>query len=133
MWKFLYIDYVPEDKSEIPNVSIQEEYHLSHAPWEGNSDLSYAQSESNVDNEFKDIFKEPPQDVHEYFIECGHDENIAVGSQWPQPVYTNLKEECQHGINKNDDKSTQFTYNFQDVDFSYGIEFNEEKVFAASK
>jgi hypothetical protein len=96
---------------------------------EGNCDLSYAQSESNVDNEFKDGFDEPPLDAHEYFIQYGHGENVLVGSQWPQLVYTKPKEGCQHGINKSDDKSYHFTLNFQVVDFSSGVEFNEEEVF----
>jgi hypothetical protein len=73
------LDYVLEDKSENPIVSIQEEYHLQHAPLEINPDLSYAQSENNVNNEFKDIFEEPPLDVHEDFIQCGHGKNVAVG------------------------------------------------------
>jgi len=60
---------------------------------------------SNVDNVFNNIFEEPPLDGHEYFIQCGHGENVTIGSQWPQLVYTNAKEECEHGINKSDDIS----------------------------
>jgi hypothetical protein len=82
------------------NVSIQEEYHLPHAPWEGNFDLSYAQFESNDHNEFKNGFDEPPLDAHEYFIQYGHSENVAMGSQWPQLVYTKSQEGCEHGMNK---------------------------------
>jgi hypothetical protein len=48
-------------------------------------------------------------------------------------VYTKPKEECWHGINKCDDKSYHFTLNFQVVDLLYGVEFNEEEVFPASK
>jgi hypothetical protein len=43
------------------------------------------------------------------------------------------KEECQHGINKSDDKSYHFTLNLQAIDFSSGVEFNEEEIFQASK
>jgi hypothetical protein len=67
---------------------------------EGKFDLSYAQFESNVDNEFKDGFEEPPLDVHEYFIQYGHGENVAMGSQWPQPVYTKPKRNVNMGSTK---------------------------------
>jgi hypothetical protein len=76
-------------------------HHMLH--WREIHDLSYAQFESNVDNEFKDGFDEPPLDAHEDFIQYGHGENVAVGSQWPQLVYTKPKEGCQHGMNKSDD------------------------------
>jgi hypothetical protein len=103
--------------------------HLQHAPLQGNCDLSYAQSESNVDNEFKDGLDELPLDTHEDFIQYGHNENVAIDYQWPQPVYAKLKEGCQHGI----DKSYHFTLNFQAIDFLSGVEFNEEKVFSKPK
>jgi hypothetical protein len=121
-------DYVPEAENENPNVSIQEKYHLPHAPLEGNCDLSYVNLRVMLTMSLR-IFDEPPLDAHEYFIQYGHGENVAVGSQWPQLVYTKMKEECQHGINKSDDKIYHFTLNFQVVDFSSEVEFNEEEVF----
>jgi hypothetical protein len=87
----------------------------------GNFNLSYAQFESNDHNEFKDGFDEPPLDAHEYFIQYDHGENVSMGSQWPQASLYKLKEECQHGINKSDDKSYHFTLNLQAIDFSSGI------------
>jgi hypothetical protein len=128
-------NFVPETESESPNVSIQEEYYMSHAPWEGNFDLSYAKFESNDHNDFKDGFKEPPLDVHEDFIQYNHGENVATGSQLPQLIYINLKEEFLHWMNKSDVNDQHFTSKskFQVVDFSYGAEFNEEDIFQASK
>jgi hypothetical protein len=93
---FLHHDFVPETENENPNVSIQEEYYHPHAPW-GNFDLSYAQFESNDHNELKDGFDEPPLDAHEYLIQYDHGENVAMGSQMPQPIYTKTQEECLHG------------------------------------
>jgi hypothetical protein len=75
---FFASDFVPEDESENPNVSIQEEYYQPHAPWEENFDLSYAQFESNDHNEFKDGFDEPPPNAHEDFIQYDHVENVAT-------------------------------------------------------
>jgi hypothetical protein len=122
-----------EEKSEKLDVSIQEEYHSPHAPLVENSNLSYVQSESSDDNELKDKFDEPLLYTHEDLIQHDHGENVAVGSQWPQLVYTELKEGCQHGINESDNKSYHLTLNLQVVDCSYGVEFNEEKIFQASK
>ena len=75
-----FLDLVLETENENYNVSIQRRYHLPHAPLEGNCDLSYAQSESNDNNMFKDGFEEPPLDVHADLIQFGHGENDAVGS-----------------------------------------------------
>jgi hypothetical protein len=125
------LDYVHEAKNKNPNVSVQEEYHLPHVPLDGNCDLSYPQSDSNVDNEFNYRFDEPPLDAHGDFIQYGHGENVTMGSQQPHPIYTNMKEECQNGIKKSDDKSYYFKLNFQAIDFLYRLEFNEEEVFLA--
>jgi len=126
MWIFVTFDYVPKAKNGNTNVSTQDKYHLPHAPLEWNRDLSFAQSESNVDNQFKEGFEEPPPNAHGDFIQYGHNENVAMGSQWPQSVYTKMKEGCQHGINKRDDKSYHFTLKFQVFDFSFRVEFKEE-------
>jgi len=126
MWIFFTSDFVPETECENSNVSIKKEYCLPHDPWEGKFDLSYALFESNDHNAFNDGFDEPPLDAHKYFIQYNHGESVAMGSQWPQPFYTNLKEECHHGIKKSNDKSHHFTTNFHDVDCSFGAEFNEE-------
>jgi hypothetical protein len=130
---FFTSDFVPKTKNENPNVSIQDECYLPHAPWEGNFHLSYAQFEINDHNDFKNGFKEPPLDVQKDFIQYNHGENVAIGSQLPQPVYSNLKQECLHWMNKIDDKSYHFTFNHQAIYFSYGVEFNEEYIFQASK
>jgi len=122
MWIF-FSDLVLEIENENYNVSIQNKYHPSHAPLEGNFNPSCTQFESNDHNEFKD--------EHEDFIQCNHDKNVAANYQIEQPVYIKAQEQCLNWMNINIGKSRHFMSEFYDIDCFFEAEFNEEDIFQA--
>lgn len=71
---------------------MQEKCNQPHLSWEEYFNLSQAQYENLLGNNLENEFEGPPINSHKYFNQYAHEENVAVGLQWPHFDYTKTQE-----------------------------------------